>query len=228
MSLFTPEIIQTERNIDLTDPNGKAVAEALINATTAYVSRYVGYPIEQAEQTSYFSDGYSHVWLPTGAPVSSLSLSRKSGGGYTDIPSNTYDWSESGEIESTFSWPSGLKAVKAVYTAGWTENTLPGDLRDAMIDMVTLKLQQIANFSASTTDTTTGEGEEEEGGSSEVTTPPGQLKKYSVDGYTEEYSTAQTDAFWKARSAQLAKSIGDNIPSSIKEVMARYRKPFAI
>ena len=221
MALFTYEDVQAQRNIDLTDPNGQELTTNLIEAATAWVSRYVGYGIEQAERIHYFSDGCEHVWLPTNAPVSALALATKTVSGYTSVPADRFDWTEQGEVQSFNSLPSGLKAVRATYTAGWTSETLPADLRDALIDMVVLKLQGVNNFSTTASSSSEGEGGGESGGAS--TTVAGALKKFTAGSYSEEYSTAESDAYWRAKSAQLSRTIGDGIPASIKEVVASYR-----
>lgn len=224
MALLTIQNLEEERNIDLTDPNGQLIAESLIDAAVAWVTRYVGYEIEESEQVQYFSDGYTKLWLYTKAPVSAVSVERKSYNGHDVLQADAFDWTTNGEIEVYSGLPRGLKAVKVTFTAGWTAETLPEDLRGALLDIVALKLQEIANFSA------TGDGASsggESGGDGASTTTGGQLKRFTAGDYTEEYSTAGTDAYWRAKSAQLSRTIGDNIPAQVREVVAAYRLPLA-
>jgi hypothetical protein len=223
MSLLTFNDIQSERNIDLTDPNGQVVATSLIAAAIAWVERTIGYMLEAAATTAYFSEGHRDLWLPTSAPVSAVSLfTRNADGTYATVDAGAYDWSDDGQVHSFYLLPSGFKAVKATYTAGWTAETLPSDLRDALIDWVALKLQAVSNFSSSTT--TSGDNDDDDSG----TTPTGQLKRVTAGDYTEEYTTSESDAIAKAKATQLSRTIGDDVPPSIQEVVARYQRPVAL
>ncbi len=108
--------------------------------------------------------------------------------------------------------------MRATYTTGWTSETLPADLKQALINLVGLKLQEVTNFS-SNPDDPTGDGS---GAST------GALKRVSAGGYTEEYTTSGNESAWKAKTAQLSRSICDSIPSGIADTIARYRRPFAL
>jgi len=74
MALLTPEDIQAALNIDLSTPNGQTLATSLIAAATAYIEQAVGYPLEEAEVTTYFDGEDYRLWLPTSAPVSNVSV----------------------------------------------------------------------------------------------------------------------------------------------------------
>lgn len=227
MALLNIDDLQQALNIDLSDPNGQAVATDLIAAAVAYIEKQVDFKLESGSRTEYFGDGYCHFWLKTGAPVSALSLSvyNSMTAAYDAVASTLVRYSDTGEV-STIAWlPEGFQAVKADYTAGWTSVTFPKDLRQALIDLVGVKLMEVANYS-STADSFNGSGDAEEGGESS-TTPTGGLKKYTVGGFTAEYSTAQTDAYWKAKSAQLTRSIGDDVPPGVTNIINLYKRPFA-
>jgi len=76
---MTSTDIQAALNIDLTDPNGQALATSLISSAVAYVEAVLGDPLEERAGTEYFEGGLSRLWLSTGAPVSkpgSLQLRR--------------------------------------------------------------------------------------------------------------------------------------------------------
>jgi len=223
MPLITPEDVQTKLNVDLTSPEGQAVATSLIDAAVAWVEGQVGYPLESASLTTYFSDGYCHFWLPTSAPVSDLILSTYNPytSGYDTVDARYVRFSPTGEIDCLASLPSGFQAVKASYTAGWTAITLPADFKDALVDLVGIRLLEVANFASATTIT-------DADGNEVSSTPVGALKKVQSDSYTEEYSTAQTDAYWKGKAAQLSRSIGDSVPSGIMETLSRFKRPFAL
>lgn len=89
-----------------------------------------------------------------------------------------------------------------------------GQLRSA--NRVGLKLQERATYSSAGMSTGDGGGDGERGS-------PGALKRYTSGAYSEEYSTAQSDACWRARSAQLARTIGANLPTHIKETITSYK-----
>lgn len=221
MALISFEDVQEERNIDLTDPNGQVVATKLIEAATAWISRYVGYPIEQDTHVYYYTDGYRKLWLPTKAPVSSVLIERRVGSGYEALSVNSYDWAENGEVEVRVSLPTSLKSTRITYTAGWTSATVPADLRGAIIDIVALNLQGISNFSSTDSGSSEGEGGSSGGGGGGIT-------RVTAGSYTEEYSNARNEAYWKAKTAQLSRTVGDGIPSSVREVVAGYRLPLAL
>lgn len=223
MALLTPEDIQAALNIDLTDPNGQALATSLIVSAVAFVETALGYPIEQRQQVTYFDGEYPHVWLPTGAPVSDVVIAsyNLSTQNHDDIQSQYFRNTGTNEVYVSIGLPHGFQSVRATYTTGWTPETLPADLKQVLIDLVGLKLQEVTNYSSSSP-----------GSTSEVTdassTPTGGLKKFSAGSYSEEYSTAESDAYWKNKSAQLSMSIGDSAPTGIMNIIERYKRPFAI
>lgn len=224
MPLLLPEDLQATLNIDLTDPNGQALATSLIATSTTFVSKYLGYPLEQSSQTTFFDGEFNRLWLPTGAPVSSLIMATYNSltDEYETIDAAYVRNQGTAEVFVTTSLSNGFQSVKASYTTGWTSETLPEDLRQALIDMVGLKLQAVTNYSSDPSEVAASESE----GSSGV--PTGGLKKYSSGNYSEEYSDAESQARWKAKTAQLSRTIGDSLPAEIQEVLDRYRQSFAI
>lgn len=223
MSLLDYSDIQEHLNIDLTSPNGQNVATELIAAAVAWVEGEVGYSLESVEQTAYFEDGDSYFFLPTKAPVTigpDIATYNSATSAYDAVSSDYVRSSGSGEVYVSYPLPAGFQAVKATYTAGWTSATLPKDLRTAIIELVGTKLLQIANF-ASTTAATSGD-------TTTTTTPAGGLKRVQSDSYSEEYSTAEFDAIWKAKGKQLLQTIGDDVPEGILKTINRYRRAFAI
>jgi hypothetical protein len=220
MPLLEPSDIQDALNIDLTDPNGQALAESLIASATAFVSTLLGYPLEQAEVVESFNGEYSHLWLATGAPVSNLVMaSYNSQTKVYDTVESQYIRTSGNEVYIDACLPHGFQTVRATYTTGWTSETLPQDLRQALIDLVGLKLQEVTNFSSDPAST-------DSSGEDDVVT--GQLKKIQSLNYTEEYATTGSDAMWKAKTAQLSRTIGDSLPMGIQAVIDQYRKPFAL
>lgn len=219
VALLTSDDIQSTLNIDLTDPNGQDTATTLIVSATAWLARAIGYPIEEATVTEYFDGAHQLFFLPTNAPVSNLVLDS-----YNPL-TKVYDPVDptyirqmgDSEVYSSLRFYCGYRAVKATYTTGWTAGTLPADLKQALIELVGLKLQQIGNFSG--LDPTSASNE---------TPILGALKRTHSDTYMEDYSTAQYDEFWKAKAAQMARSIGDSPPDGVMEVVRSYRRSFAI
>lgn len=229
MALLTLDHIQDERNIDLTTPEGQTVATALIPAVIAWAEGRIGYPLEQSTRTEYLGDGASHFWLAPRKGVSNVVLASKSYGAYSNLSADAYEFSDTGEVEVYATLPTGMKSVRVTYTAGWTQDTFKtgaADLRSALLDLIALKLQAINSFSSAAPGTSTGEGDEEEGEES-TALPSGPIKKLSIDGYSVEYSSAESDAYWKAQATKLASSVGDDVPAAIKEVVDAYRRPLA-
>jgi hypothetical protein len=217
--LLTYLDIQAALNIDLTAPNGQTLATSLIASATAYVENALGFPLEETTQTKYFNGEFNHLWLPTGAPVSDLVIDTYNSNTRSyDTMDAQYIRNSGNEVFISSTLPQGFQTVRASYTTGWTAATLPADLKQALINLVGLKLQEVTNYS-SNPDDPTGDG-------SGVAT--GALKKVSSGAYTEEYGSTGADTAWKAKAAQLSRSIGDGFPAGIQEVVERYRQPFAL
>lgn len=219
MALLTYLDIQAALNIDLTDPNGQALATSLIGSAVAYVETLLGFPLEETTQTKYFNGEFNHLWLPTAAPVSGLVIATyNSSTQLYDTVNSLYLRTSGKEVFISTSLPYGFQTVRATYTTGWTAATLPADLKQALIDLVGLKLQEVTNYS-SNTDDPTGAG----------TSPDtGALKKVTSGAYTEEYASSGAEAAWKAKTAQLSRTIGDALPAGVQEVVRRYQTPIAI
>lgn len=217
--LITTDDLQSTLNLDLTDPNGQDTATTLIVSATAWLAKAIGYPIEEATVTVYFDGDHQLLFLPTNAPVSNLVLDS-----YNPL-TKVYDPVDpvyirqmgDGEVSSSLRFYCGYRSVKATYTTGWTAETLPADLKQALIELVGLKLQQIGNFSGL-----------DPSSASNATPTLGALKRVHSDTYLEDYSTAQSDELWKARAAQMARTIGDSLPNGVMEVIRSYRRSFAI
>jgi hypothetical protein len=225
--LLTYADLQPALNIDLTDPNGHELADSLIAATQALLSgpTMLGFPIEQASTTEYADPAHSLFWLNTTAPVSDLEVSKmNSQTSSYDTISTDYVTNHGGrQVYVTDTLPNVPFGVRLSYTTGWTAETLPADLKQAMIDIVGIKLLEVANYSSAAPGSTT-----EEEGEEAADTTSGPLKKVVSIGYTEEYSTAESDAYWKAKTGQLTRSIGDNLPQSIIDTVLAYKPSFAI
>jgi hypothetical protein len=221
--LFTATDISNERNLNLTS-DGTAITDTLIPAVTDWASRIVGYAVEQAEQTAYFDDGHQTLFLPTGGPVTAVSLAtfNDDSSDYDAVEDSAVRFSSAGAVRCSMSLPYGFQAVRATYTAGWTDQTVPGDLRGALMDLVLVKLQQINNL----TDITAEAASTDSGDQS--ATESGPLKRVVSLGYTEEYDTSRSAAIWKAQAEQLARSVGDDVPPAILAVVLQYQRPFAV
>lgn len=155
------------------------------------MSSLLDFPIEQTTVTTYVDGDVPRAWVPTGAPVSNLQLS------VYNSTTNAYDITldnqyvhNLGEARVSLSQfkPGGADAIKATYTTGWAAETLPADLKQALIELVGTELLEVASYSSSTT-TTDADGN--------ITTaiPTGALKSVQSDSYSEEYSTAESDAY---------------------------------
>lgn len=221
MALLTFDDIQAALNIDLTNPNGQERATDLIEVAIATAEREVGYPLEQtADQVAYFEDGQPRMWLDTKAPVSALTIATydEVDDAYDTLDATDYRSTNDGQVYAKVALPTGFQAVKVTYTAGWTAETLPRELRQALITIVGLLLQEVSNYSSNPADPA-GDG------SGETT---GALRKVEAIDYTEEYDNEGSAVKWKAKLAQLSRTIGDDLPPRVKEVFAQYRKPFAL
>lgn len=221
--LITLDDLQSALNVDLTDPNGQTVATNLITAAQAEAEAILGFPLEARLVTTYFNGEDRHLWLPTAAPVSDVQIATY------NASTNAYDTVDGQYVRSlgdarvtiNTSLPEGPEMVRATYTTGWTADTLPADLKHALIELVGIKLLETANFSSTQTTTDVN-------GTVTTTTPEGAVKRVQSDSYSVEYSTAQADAYWKGQAAQLARSIGDTTPAGVMEVFRRYQPVVAI
>jgi hypothetical protein len=197
--LLTPEDLGQSLNIDLTSPNGAIVAQEQLDAAVALAESIVGYKLEQSVQTAYFHGESRHLFLPTAAPVTAVTIATLDYDfGYDDVDA---EWIRhvppSSEVFVVATLRSGFQTVKATFTAGWTAQTLPADLRNALISLAGLRLKAINNESAD-------EGED-----------TGALKKVSSGTYTEEYAVTA------------GRKIGDQIPDDVMAVFQRYRRAWA-
>lgn len=132
-------------NIDMTSPNGQTLATSLIAAAVASVEQMLGFPLEESSQTTYFDGETNRLWLPTGAPVGNLVLSTHNSitGAYDPINALYIRHTGSSEVYTSLSLPHGFQSVRTTYTTGWTAATLPAYLKQALIDLVGLKLSEV-------------------------------------------------------------------------------------
>jgi hypothetical protein len=217
--LITYSDLQSALNIDLTDPNGQEVATELIASTQEWLSNQLGFPVEEDEVTKYFNGQYHHLWLPTSAPVSGVAIaSYNSTSAVYDAVASQYIRSSGNEVFIDYYLPEGFQTVRAIYTTGWTAETLPDDLRRALIELVGLKLQEVTNYS-SNPDDPTGDGS---GAST------GTLKRVNAGSYSEEYGGGLSETQWKAKAAQLSRGFGDSVPMGIQAVINSYKVPYAV
>jgi len=179
----------------------------------------LGFPLEETAQTTYFDGETNRLWLPTGAPVSNLVLSAHNTitGAYDPINALYLRHSGTSEVYTSLSLPRGFQSVRATYTTGWTAATLPADLKQALIDLVGLKLQAVTNFS-SNPDDPAGDG------SGAAT---GALKRVSSGAFSEEYGSTGSEVMWKAKATQLSRRIrGPSLrgPGALLSAMIPFRK----
>jgi len=210
--LFTSTDIATERNVTLTS-DAMVILDTLIPAVTDWAAGVVGYPLETSVRTVYFDGGSCRLFLPTAAPVTALTLSSYASGVYSDVDPAFVRFSSTGAVACTTGLPCGFQAVRATFTSGWTDVTVPRDLREALIDLTLLKLQRINNFAAAAT---AGQNADE---------VAGPLKRITAGQYTEDYDNSASQAWLKA---QLAHSLGDGAPADIMGVLLKYQRAWAI
>lgn len=215
MSLLTTADVGNHLNINLANPMGINVATELIAAVQETAESLIGYPLEANAYVDIFDGGLTTYVLRTLAPIAG-SVAAEAYDSYTDTwsdPLISHRLTKSNIVRFVRNTPKGYDNLRLTYSAGWDADTLPKDLRDAMLDLVGLKLQAVANFSS--TDTTA---------SSDEAPTMGALKRVrTADGYWEEYDSSEADAYWKAKGEQLALLAGAPIPPAILEVFSRYR-----
>jgi hypothetical protein len=161
------------------------------------------------------------MFLPTAAPVTNVSVTTYNSvtTNYDAVDASLVRWSEDGVVDAGCGLPSGFQSVRVAFTTGWTADTLPKDLRSALMDLTLLKLQQINNLSLIDPTSPSDAG-------TDVVAGP--LKRVQSDTYSEEYDTAQSTAIWKAKTAQLSQSMGDDVPPQIFNTVLSYRRAWAI
>ncbi|MDP9357421.1 MAG: hypothetical protein M3R02_19450 [Chloroflexota bacterium] len=109
--------------------------------------------MEAAEQVEYVEDGRHRLLLCTAVPVSNVTVASYNGpvNAYEDLDDRLVRSSAQGEVMIAAPLPHrfhGFQAMRVIYTAGWTAQTLPRDLRDAPISLFSLVLQEISNAAA--------------------------------------------------------------------------------
>ena len=91
-------------------------------------------------------DWNTHIVQLTESPVNTITSVQERdsySSAYTTLTTGAYEYYLSGNTDSIFrtnsaghqNWPTGVGAVKVVYTAGWS--AVPADLKLAVIDLIT-------------------------------------------------------------------------------------------
>src|SRR5680860_197966 len=117
MPLFDPDVIQEERNIDLTSPEGQTIATALIAAVNAWVFSFVGHDIESSTRNAYFEDGERKMFFPSSDPVSAVGVSifNTVTTNYNAVAGSYVRFSDHGVVDVSVGLPCGFQAVKLTF-----------------------------------------------------------------------------------------------------------------
>ena len=112
-------------------------------------SSYIGRKLENSEYTWHLSgNGGSRIILPVCPVTSVTSISIDAGRTFTDNldAGEYYLDGESGIIELyNRTMPQGNRIIKVVATAGYTVDTLPGDLKMAFISAISHHMLKLMN-----------------------------------------------------------------------------------
>lgn len=160
MALCTIEEVRDYLGITGTNTTANEVIDRLCDTVTELFNTYCGRVLESTEHTEYYSCHGSDYLVLNNYPITSVS------GIWDDIDRV---WESTTEISSDDYLLDGnvlylndlyfsnyIKSVKVIYTAGYTEATLPADLKQAAI-MEVVHLYKKASDGVSVSNRTTGE-----------------------------------------------------------------------
>lgn len=180
---------------------------ALIDSTLVDAGGIVGYPLSHAERIAFFAGSQRRVWLP----VPALALDTEANiivTIYDDVAATYSPWTlqslpvlRSDASLDLYGAGSGPDAVQVTYTAGWTDETLPKDLKQALIELIAAKWSLATNVSTAFSDSST-------------TDAP--VKTVSIGSFRTEYAGgADTTGVTAKLQAQA---------STARDTIARYRR----
>lgn len=121
------------------DESEDALLNLLLASAFSFTETFLKRKIESKNFTEIYNWQGEYEFLLKNFPVSSLTSFKYNTGTFsspiwTDFDPDTYrlEWS-CGKIWLTFSLNKGLQNIQTVYTAWYTEETLPNDLKQAII-----------------------------------------------------------------------------------------------
>ena len=121
--------------------------DAIIAWAQARAELIIGRSLESVERVDYLNGNHSHKIILPIIPVTEIvSISLDSGRDFTDlIADNDYYLDPTMGIIHLYSHltPVGYATVKVVYTAGYTENTLPADIKMALIECISWNYKRL-------------------------------------------------------------------------------------
>lgn len=157
---------ERQNNLTLSDPDGRALANAIAAAILAWAEDRTGRSFTKAVVTDYF-DGGSDTFDLISAP---LDLTQPVTVGVFNDSTTLYDayagtirLFDDGTVLLQYPLNRFFRAVKITYTAGYT--TLPADLKQALTELLAMKFDAAGDDGGQT------------------------LKRVSTGQYTEEYVT---------------------------------------
>lgn len=137
MALCTLQEVKDYLDIQGTNTTSNTVIGGLCDAVSSIADAYCGRTLESTTHTEYYSAYGSSYLVLNNYPITSVS------GVYDDV---SRVWDDDTIIDSAdyivdsniiylngYYFSGGAKAVKVVYTAGYTSNTIPQDLKQAAI-----------------------------------------------------------------------------------------------
>ena len=138
----------------ITQPKDDARLNVLIPSVSQLVKTYCGNSFVDyysSAKTEFINiDWGTYIVQLTESPINSITSVQERtsySGDYTTLTTGAYEYYLESSTDSIFrttsagykNWPTGVGAVKVVYTAGWS--TIPKDLELAVIDLITYYLK---------------------------------------------------------------------------------------
>ncbi len=151
MPLLSYADLERQNNITLTDPAGRALANAIADGVLAWSARYCNRPgWAEAAYTEVFSpDDCCNLFYVRGLPLDTAETVTLTT--YNDA-TNVYDGytgtvraNAQGAIRTSTHLSPGYEAVKVVYTGGYTDATFPADLQQALTELLAQKWDDAQN-----------------------------------------------------------------------------------
>lgn len=125
--------------------------ETTIDGVSKWMHEYTGRQLKSKEITEYYNGDGTQLLYLSSWPITASAIYVDNDHDFGAETAITYDSLVDNELYYASGFPVGVKNVKAVYTAGWADGSVPADLRNACLIMCQLMDMRQKKGAAGTT-----------------------------------------------------------------------------
>lgn len=142
MALTTPENVK--QYLGITGTADDALLNSLIESASAFVAQYLSRQIEQGQVTEYFSGRGRDALILSEGPIASIDAVVADDQPLPASLDKSTGWKEAGGwlLYVNGRWPEGRQNIVVTYTAGYAPGSIPADIEQAVIDLVSLRYKE--------------------------------------------------------------------------------------